>query len=169
MNYFCSFIFTGWCQAKYKPLFRGILHILVHMEALYIYCWNASRSCWFTVTLYAAEDDRKLDREKFHWRMQIHTFRTESSEGMVTMQTIYTYIYIYFFIMLIEKIIWVHSAHHNIYRDIVLFSRSWMNCREKLAKKVEQWTDAPNVVGGKKMLPMDYPDFREKYVQPLTL
>ena len=73
--------------------------------------------------------------------------------------------------MLIEKIIyiWVHSAHHNIYRDIVLFSRSWMNCREKLAKKVEQWTDAPNVVGGKKMPPMDYPNFREKYVQPLTL
>ena len=70
--------------------------------------------------------------------------------------------------MLIEKIIWVHSAHHNIYRDIVLFSRSWMNCREKLAKKVEQWTDAPNVVGGKKMLPMDYPNFREKYVQPTT-
>ena len=101
-------------------------------------------------------------------RMQIHTFRTESSEGMVTMQTIYTYIYIYFFIMLIEKIIWVHSAHHNIYRDIILFSRSWMNCREKLAKKVEQCTDAPNVVGGKKMLPMDYPNFREKYVQPST-
>ena len=101
-------------------------------------------------------------------RMQIHTFRTESSEGMVTMHTIYFYLFI-FFIMLIEKIICVHSAHHNIYRDIVLFSRSWMNCREKLAKKVEQWTDAPNVVGGKKMLPMDYPNFREKYVQPLTL
>ena len=106
-------------------------------------------------------DDQQL------WTSRIHTFRTESSEGMVTMQTIY--IYTYFFIMLIEKIIWVHSAHHNIYRDIVLFSRSWMNCREKLAKKVEQWKDAPNVVGGKKMLPMDYPNFREKYVQPLTL
>ena len=42
---FCSFIYTGWCRAKHKPLFRGILHILMHMEALY--CWNASRSCWF--------------------------------------------------------------------------------------------------------------------------
>ena len=74
-----------------------------------------------TVILYATEDNRKLDQEKFHSTHANSHLPNGELGG-------YGYnannIYIYFFIMLIEKIIWVHSAHHNIYRDIVLFSRS---------------------------------------------
>ena len=78
----------------------------------------------FTVTLYAAEDDRKLDREKFHsTHANSHLPNGELGGYGYNANNIYIHIHI-FFIMLIEKIIWVHSAHHNIYRDIVLFSRS---------------------------------------------
>ena len=50
-----------------------------------------------TVTLYAAEDDRKLDQENSTWHMQMHghtqVFWMESSEGMEIIHNIYTYIF----------------------------------------------------------------------------
>ena len=79
----------------------------------------------YTVILYTAEDDHKLDREKFH-STHANSHLPNGELGGYGYNANNIYIYIYFFIMLIEKIIWVHSAHdhHNIYRDIVLFSRS---------------------------------------------
>ena len=51
-----------------------------------------------TVTLYAAEDDRKLDREKFHSTHANSHLPNGELGGyiyMVTMQTIYIYIFFY--------------------------------------------------------------------------
>ena len=73
------------------------------------------------MTLYAAKDDRKLDREKFHsTHANSHLPNGELGGYGYNANNIYTLLITTF----TETIIWVHSAHHNIYRDIVLFSRS---------------------------------------------
>ena len=73
------------------------------------------------MTLHAAEDDRKLDQEKFHsMHANSHLLNGELGGYGYNANIIYTLL----ITTLTETIIWVHSAHHNIYRDIVLFSRS---------------------------------------------
>ena len=74
-------------------------------ESMVPYFKNICRRGHNTVTLYAAEDDRKLDREKFHsTHANSHLPNGELGGYGYNANNIFVYIHIFFFIMLIEKI-----------------------------------------------------------------